>query len=306
MVSIVRYMELQTPCFYFPIEKGLYEVAPGLRPLGFDFGNGERDKFVFHLDTEFSRYHANKLACRQERLSKYFQTKNFSSSASEVVNKFLVTQLIKEYPQFFALQENIFNCKLTGDSIEINSTHGCFDAICSQIQEDVAVVCRAMDKDWLAALHLCSPSHWAAEEKIGKSFIEIHKPVAGIEKINRAAPALVKGMIEKGPFVRFVWGYATDNALNKHPENAVKHTKMSPFILRFERQVIWGLPHIESALFFIRTYFINGEEIKNNSKHLALLRSGLLSMSPESLQYKGLARSIDEVMRWLDEKKENL
>ena len=50
-------------------------------------------------------------------------------------------------------------------------------------------------RDYLTAIHLCSPSHWAAEDKIGKDFTAIHQPVPGIERINRTAPSLVDAIL---------------------------------------------------------------------------------------------------------------
>ena len=59
--------------FYFPIETGIYEVAPGLKPLGHDFGNGALDSKYFQFDDDFSRVREEKLAARAEDVSKYFQ-----------------------------------------------------------------------------------------------------------------------------------------------------------------------------------------------------------------------------------------
>ena len=63
-------------------------------------------------------------------------------------------------------------------------------------------------RDWLASIHLCAPSHWAAEDKIGLPFTAIHAPIPHIEKVNAAAESLVRAMIHRGPYVRFVWGFA--------------------------------------------------------------------------------------------------
>jgi hypothetical protein len=71
------------------------------------------------------------------------------------------------------------------------------------VQEDLAVVCRSADgSNWMSAIHLCYPNYWAAEEKIGKDFATIYAPVAGMEKINRRADAIVHTMIVREPMVR--------------------------------------------------------------------------------------------------------
>ena len=66
-----------SPARYFPLESGRYEVKPGLFKFGTDFGNGDADRQVFQIDDEFPRYQAAKMAARQERLSKYFQTHDY-------------------------------------------------------------------------------------------------------------------------------------------------------------------------------------------------------------------------------------
>jgi hypothetical protein len=324
---------------YFPIEKGIYEVAPGLKSLGTPMGNGDADLKLFQIDRNFPIYRANKLAGRQERLSKYFVTERHSPEVSTAVNRFLVHRLCEESPAWFRWQEGpksredggTLFCELTGEAIELDSRYelkaltspdnieyACaLDALCSQFQEDLAICSKGPDgSDWLSALHLFSPSHWAAEDKIGKNFFQVHAPIPGIEKINRSAAALVDAMIHKGPYVRFVWGFGTDNRLNHHPlpppgwdaaewkgrsfrPEAVAEGK-SPFILRYERQAIHGLPEVNASVFTIRVYFMDGEEIRQNPRERELLRSGLLSMNEESRGYKGLAQCMDQVIAWLD------
>lgn len=316
---------LSSPARYYPLEKGVYEVAPGLRSLGQPMGNGERDGHVFQLDSEFETYRENKKLCRTERLGKYYTHSKYSKEVSNAVNRFITHRLIQEHPRHFAWKDGALHCSLTGDTITLGSDYelagassysSAFDALCSQVQEDIAIISTDSDRgDWLSALHLCSPSHWAAEEKIGKTFVEVHKPIPGIEKINRAAGSFVDAMINKGPYVRFVWGFGTDRRLNHHPEPAPgfppaewkgrsfnRAREGSPFILRLERQVLFGLPEVRSALFAIRVYFLDGEDIRQDPEKRAQLRSSLLSMTPESRVYKGLNECMNEVIDWLDGK----
>src|SRR2546425_8112613 len=114
-----------SPARYFPIESGRYEVKPGLFKFGTDFGNGAADRQVFQIDDQFPRYHAAKMAARQERLSKYFQTHAYQEKTAERVARFMdmgVTNL---------------------------------DALACKVQEDLAVIQRDRDRHWLAAIHLC-------------------------------------------------------------------------------------------------------------------------------------------------------
>lgn len=321
--------QLPQPSRYFPLEKGIYEVAPGLRPLGSDFGNGEADKRIFQLDAEFHRYRENKIANREERLGKYYCTSEYPDSVAAGINNFLAQRLAQEYPQYFSWDGECFSAQLTNEKLYF-SRAGVFlrakttisppyasglDALASQVQEDIAIVCADTTRDWLAALHLSSPSHWAAEDKIGKDFFAIHAPIPGSEKMNRSARALVEAMIHKGPYVRFVWGFATDRRLNHHPVAPSGQDELAwqgrsffqpadgstPFVLRVERQTLWGFPALNAALFGIRVYFIDGCEIRQNPEERELLSAALRSMTPESLRYKGLSECLPDVLRWLAE-----
>jgi hypothetical protein len=325
---------LAQPVRYFPLEKGVYAVAPGLSTLGTPFGNGEADAKLLQFDSAFAEYRANRVRCRSERLSKYCLTDRLAPEVARAAARLLLDRLVVEHPLHFLLSIarplSTLECRLTGETlvfdealqlVEARSPSAlappyvsAWDALCSQLQEDVAIVVAPPGQtDWLAALHLCSPSHWAGEDKIGRAFTTIHRPIPGIEKINRAAASFVDAMINKGPYVRFVWGFGTDQRLNHHPspppgiapeEWRGRKFKLndptSKLSLRVERQCTIGLPEVHAAIFTIRTYFIEGEMIRRDPRERELLRSALLSMTPESLAYKGLTESLADLLEWLD------
>lgn len=327
----------------------MYEVVAGLRALGTDFGNGAADNRVFQIDREFPGYRKNKFACRAERLGKYYATADYATDVEQAVTRFLVSRLTCEYPQLFSFDKqadgvSAFRSLLTSEElifdremrlIEVRGADvddsdkeearvavvppyaSAFDALCSQVQEDVAVVQRAPDRtDHLSAIHLCSPSHWAAEDKIGKDFRFIHQPVPGIERVNQTSAALLDAMIKRGPYVRFAWGIAANERLNQHPSMPSAGLTLderrgqifqseqtdSPFVLRVERQVLCGLPEANAAIFTIRVYFVSGAEIRRDPRKRDLFRAALLSMTPESRAYKGLKNCLPELIAWLDAK----
>ncbi len=330
----MRPFVLPPPARYFPLKSGRYEVTPGLKPLGAPLGNGDADAHLFQIDTGFSRYRENKLRCRAERLGKYVVFDDFTLPVAAAVARFLAMRLCAEYPDLFISEPDAdgscaLTCRLTGERLAFDpqmrlldggsgpqgapAYGSAFDALCCQVQEDIAVVRTLPGRgDWIAALHLCSPSHWGAEQKIGRSFVDAHAPVPGMEKVNAAAASLVEAMVHRGPFVRFVWGVGADDRLNHHPHpppgvgreawrgRAFDPAASPPFFLRVERQALWGLPDVGAALFTIRVSFVDGEEIRARPAERAQLRSALLSMSPASRVYKGVAGCVEEIVRWLD------
>ena len=304
-----------SPARYFPLESGRYEVKPGLFKFGTDFGNGDADRQVFQIDDEFPRYHAAKMAARQERLSKYFQTHDYRPATAERIAQFILERLPLTPSLSLSGGEGVSvvtDSERSGDSRRTSvprlplSRGGegqgeGLDLLACRVQEDLAVIQRDGNRHWLAAIHLCFPNHWAVEDKIGKTFAEIHEPVAGIEPINRQADKLVDAMINAtSGFVRFVWGIATDDELNHHPSKP-RGRQFDPknprAFLRIERQTIWGFPEVDASLFTIRTYFEDLATLEPDKR--AKVISAIESMTPASLQYKGLAESRDDLLAWL-------
>lgn len=317
----VNTVEASNAACYFPLERGRYEVKPGLMPLG-NLGNSQADAQVFQIDSNFTQYRQAKLLARQENLSKYYQTFNYTPAVSGAIARLIIQRLTCDHPQHFYTHtaNNLlaFHSRLTGDTLYVDSNWqlqqvqsqvtpsliSTLDALSVQVQEDLAVVSRMQGKNWLSAIHLCYPNHWSAEEKIGRDFATVHAPVAGMEKINQRSQAIVHQMITQKPMVRFAWGLSTDTQLNHHPKSPLigrsfdlEHPRL---YLRIERQVIWGLPEFESALFTIRTYFRDCKAIKKDPTLRFKLHSALTSMPVESLVYKGLVESKNAILAWLE------
>jgi hypothetical protein len=310
---------------YFPPASGRYEVKPGLVTLGTDFGNGTADDQVFQFDAGYVQYRKVKRLARSERLSKYYQTRAFGPEVAPVVCRFIARRLAEEHPEFFVLKEQggetALSCELNGELLrfdqEMRRVAGGesdppyadpFDALATQVQEDLAVVRRVNGKDWSCAIHLCFPYRWTAEEKIGLDFVATHLPVPGMESFRK--PGMVTTMIACGPFTRFVWELCTDDRLNHHREappgfdpEAWRERPFDPhhprLFVRVEREVLWGFPEQEAALLAVRISFRDGEEIRRDAALREPLCNTIESMSPEALQYKGLMESRDDILAWL-------
>ncbi|GAB4455817.1 MAG: DUF3445 domain-containing protein [Armatimonadaceae bacterium] len=318
---------LPAPAFYFPIRNGRYDTSPNLFRFNTAFGNGAADGRLLQIDRDFARYRANKIACRLERFPKYVAAADLDPDTAEAVARLLCVRAAVEYPDLFSLEmgqagAGVLECRLTGERIvldarmrladEGNSYRDTLDALCCQIQEDIAVVRRDPDRgDWIAYLHLCAPSFWGAEEKVGKSFTAAHLPVPDFGKVSAAAHALMETIIHRGPFVRFTWGIALDNRLNQHPKpppgilsagdlrNSFDPTQ-SPVYFRVERQTLWGIPEVEAFLFTIRVYVYDISDVYADEQRRQTLRSALSSMSPEAEAYKGLQKIRSQIIAGLD------
>lgn len=320
---------LPCPARYFPFRKGRYEVAPGLLGLGADFGNGPADQLLFQLDSDFSSFRDAKLRSRSECLEKYHGTAEYSPAVSGAVAELIVDRLCEEHPDKFRLHESecgarTLHCVLTGERLEFDrgmNLTGCgdpstggvpyastLDALACQVQDDLAVVSTEGERNWVSAVHVCSPSGWVPIEKLGLDYRALHAPVPGMAALNPVAGKLVDAMVRRGPYVRFVWGISPSRRLNRHPEpphdvsreewrGTYDWSASSPFVVRVERQCLWPLPDVGASLFLIRLSFIDAEDL--GEEHRAQLRAALLTMSSESREYKGISGCFEDLTAWL-------
>ncbi|AIE86414.1 heme-dependent oxidative N-demethylase family protein [Fimbriimonas ginsengisoli] len=309
-------MDPPAPAIYTPWTKGIYEVAPALRPFGVDFGNGAADQRLFQIDSEFERYAENKRTALRERRGKYARAFRLSREVERATIELIVTRLATDYPErFSAAWEGDHRALLEGDKQWVLPANGrgnesaALDLLARLVPEDLAIVSVEDSVDWVSYLHLCSPSHWAAEEKIGRSFFDVHEPIPGFEKINRVSSGLVDAMVNKGPWVRFVWGVESDDRLNHHPEPPPgfdqeewdgRRFEGGRFWVRTERQIVTGMPEVGAALFTIRVGFVPDTVVLADEMLQTSLLRALDSMSPEARRYKGLAKDWDRLRAALD------
>lgn len=301
---------------YLPFLSGIYSTAPGLISTAKATG---RDALVFQIDDSYDHYRRNKDACRKENIHKYYCEQRLNRETIQQVNQYIVRQLAHEYPNDITVdwEARVLTNRITQEHFtwadDWQTIHhpryiSLFDALCCQVQEDIAVFQLSQDNDWLAAIHLCSPNHWAPGDKIGKPFRDVHAPVPGMEKTLEHYRKMLEGIVQaKSPFTRFAWGIATDTRLNHHPQapshinNASwqgrEHDTSNAWYIRTERQNLAGFANANAFLFTIRTYFYSVDDLNISEKEL--LRSALKSMSKEALAYKGLTGSIDHLDNYL-------
>ena len=310
---------------YFPPASGRYEMKAGLAPLSTNLGNGEQDGQIFQLDSGFGEYRRVKELARAEKLGKYYQVRDCDPELMATVARFIAGRLVEEHPEKFSLEEGdgemTLRCGPSGEVLRFDSAmrrvHGevgaplyadPLDALAMQVQEDLTVVCRVDDKDWVCAIHLCCPHTWTAEGKIGMDFVTMHAHVPGMNRIRRSG--MVNVMVEAQGLARFVWSLSTDRRLNHHPEvppgvdvDSWQEKHFDPadprLFLRVEREVLWGFPEHDAALFALRTSFRDCEEIRREAELCEPLCAAIESMNPEMLAFKGLAESRDDILSWL-------
>lgn len=186
------------------------------------------------------------------------------------------------------------------------------DAVALSVQEDIVVMRSLPDgSDICEALQVCFPSGWDPREKIGKSFANIHRPVADSDRLVSSAPNVIRAMVNKGPYVRFNFGLSFSPLLDTHP--AVNHdrrlytpgedfeARLPGMNLRMERQTTCGFPGQQRALFSIRIY-VNPltERIERDPSLRPRIANLLRTAIPSVSDYKGYTPYREELIAWLE------
>jgi dimethylamine monooxygenase subunit A len=260
---------------YFPIQSTPLKMVAGLRAFGVDFGQGAHDRRYFQRDGERARYLAAKRAVAANRhwLSGDDDEAVQSRAAALV---WLRETLAREDPE--ALAE--------ADALPARDP---FEAIALAVQEDFAVLCAgAHDDGRTVALDVRFPSGWRPERLTHASFGAIHAPVPGFADNTAAARSMVRAMVERGPYVRFVWTLCRDDVLDHHPERAHAGSwdEVERLFLRVERQVTVSLPEARTSVFLIRTYLYPYAELDLEQR--ATVREAMRVMPSDVRAYKGL------------------
>jgi dimethylamine monooxygenase subunit A len=174
-------------------------------------------------------------------------------------------------------------------------------------QEDFAVLDGAIGK--IVWLCVCTPSHWAPEEKIGLDFAAVHAPVADNAALVAASRQLVQLVTGGCCWERFVWTISPSGRYDQHPH---RHARAAwpaeddaarfaaQCFLRVERQTFFpieGGPR--QAVFTIQVMLEALPLAVDTAAKAARLLESLASMSDAVADYKGLSLARPVLLRWL-------
>jgi hypothetical protein len=280
-------MPLPAPARYFPVKDAPLRMEAGLLRHGTDFGNGAADRLFFQVDRELDRYLAAKRAVPASRHAVLARDAH-ERAIHEVVLAWMLDTLAREHPER--------RTALAADGGDAG-----YGALAAAVQEDLVVLRRLADGASSAiAVHVSAPSGWRPERIHGAGFAAIHAPVPEFAKDPRAERAMVDAMVERGPYVRFVWTVTADAHLDHHPEEGRREPWRAdgPGFLRVERQTTVPFAALGASLFLIRTYLTPFAELTPVER--GVLARALAALPPPVAKYKGLAPvagTVREVLR---------
>jgi len=197
---------------------------------------------------------------------------------------------------------------------------GLLGALAMSLQEDLVLMEQAPDGAPRAAVfHVSFPSAWNPAAKLGQDLLGLHEPVADNALLQSAAPRLGKALVEKGPFVRWVWTVTADARWRAWPPSSaifpegtaqaarggvagavgpepVEPAGAHPLYFRLERQTTMPLGD-GYGLFLIRVQVRPLADVLAQPGRLAQLQASLRSMSAAMVSYKSLGAVRDRVLQ---------
>ena len=167
------------------------------------------------------------------------------------------------------------------------------------IAEDLCVL-KKIDGAWtLIAGAVLFPSRWKLHEKIGKDIDQIHIPVPGY---TAGLQPYMSPTFDKITSDRAVWrkNWSLHSTADLHQPESI-HTKAEPeeYWWRTERQTLTRSSESETLLFTIRNRAEPLSWIMDRPDESRAFAQTLASMSPETVEYKGLTPHHQDIVRAL-------
>jgi dimethylamine monooxygenase subunit A len=160
---------------------------------------------------------------------------------------------------------------------------------------------------WLA---VCLPSHWAPRDKVGRSFVQAHAPVADNALLLKAAPSIVDLVTGTEAWERFVWMVTSHPRLHAHPDHvdadAWSGMPVEDAWWRTEHQSFVPVPGLRQAVFLIHVQVQPLASALTTASQCRRLHAAVASMTPAVLAYRHLMDVREPLLAWLSERAEAL
>ena len=172
--------------------------------------------------------------------------------------------------------------------------------------EDFAIIDASDGRiPWLA---VCLPSSWSPQDKVGRSFAEVHAPVADNEVLMAASDHLI-GLVTGGDrWERFVWTLTDSPTLDRHPARSAPSRwdaslsadeLAAATFFRSERQTFIPVASTRLAIFTIHVEVRPLRSVVTTAADASRLQAAVATMSPAVLAYRGLAAARARLLAWL-------
>lgn len=302
---------------YFPLDTETYALTMNARALPLDR----------LIEVEPAHYRAE-IAAKGRILAAdpryYHQQLPGAEAAIWEALELLLPNMARHHPQHFALDRAGERWRWTnrllgtetalrpGDPASLPAPP--LDWLARQVQEDLLILADDGEAGIpLVAGHLCFGSNWCLDDKLGRSFLDIHAPVPLFaERIGRSSDLLMRRLKVGHPTGRVGWSLTLSPELNAAPALAAGWRRDAAGFtaanagercyLRLERQTFSRLPGTRAVLFTIHTYLgpLAATLAADAPTRARRLAATLRTMPPEMRRYKGFDHFVAPLLAYLD------
>jgi len=158
------------------------------------------------------------------------------------------------------------------------------------IEDDVVI----MHNGKLEACFVAFPSSWNAGEKVGKSLVELHEPIADNEALLRASDGIMRAMTSGQSYHRYTWGISSLNGYSNHPlYEKPEFDSLDNLTFRVEHERTMTVTEGTTAVFLIHVDTYPLKEVLKTD--FGLIKGAIDSMTDSVLEYKNLFK-VKELM----------
>lgn len=234
----------------------------------------------------------------------------------------IMTHFAQDYPHLFALdkQGKVWTWENKALGIRDTFTYGdadslpCgpFEYITRQAQGDFNILDQRDSDLYMDGGMITCPADWSLSFDLGMSFRQWHGPVPLAHEIgvfDRALKYLLALQVDR-PVRRLNWTMTMHPRMDTSPEMyhrwGADRASITPdnagtlAHLRVELQLIVRLPRSNGLLFGIRTYLISLKDLASNPAWARRMHRVLRTLPPEIASYKGMDRTREPMIAWLE------
>lgn len=186
----------------------------------------------------------------------------------------------------------------TGFEVNIHEDHP-FLQLAKVISEDLCLISRVNNQWLLTSAAVIFPSRWQLAAKIGRNLDEIHAPVPGYDiSLQPAMNLTFDRLTPERQVWRLNWALHADHELHQPTAERVS-ADPSQYWWRTERQTLTKLAGGDHVLFTIRNRAEPLANLLADPIHAASFAETLSSMSPATIEYKGLSQDHQAIVDYL-------
>jgi hypothetical protein len=270
---------------FFPVDDAAFRMRAGLLRFPTDLGNGVADERAFVADPQWAEYVAAKHTPGPTGAVPILRTALSQEAEDAAVLAAAWSWLCAQ------VERDVAPLAPTVAPLDPREP-AAWRSLMGALQEDIVVVRRLPSGgDRVVAQSVSFPAGWRPERIVGAPFSAIHAPVPEFASDARASASMIAAMVERGPYVRFVWTISPDASLDHHPDEGQlgAWATAAPRQVRFrmERQISIPLREVDAAVFVIRTLQRSIDEL--DAAQRARIAAAIGSMSPAVRGYKGFS-----------------